>query len=92
MSYDYSRQPTHHPGCRARVNSSNAVILNPSGQTARPLDPLGTRIWDLADGKRSIHDIAVQLTREFDVNLDTARLCAVTFIESLADHDLFTWT
>ena len=91
MHYDYSRQPVHHPDTAVHVLGSDLVIVSAAEKRARSLDPVGSRIWELADGRRSIHDIAVYLTQEFDLNLDTARLCAITFIETLVDGELLTW-
>jgi hypothetical protein len=51
-------------------------------------NPIGSRIWVLADGTRTNDDIAVLLTEEFDVSLDHARRSVASFVDDLAARGL----
>jgi hypothetical protein len=52
------------------------------------LDPVAARVWDLLDGKRSIHDIVTVLCDEFDVDRDTATMDVNTLLTDLAEVSL----
>lgn len=84
--------PAHHPRVAARVYSGEAVILSPAENMVRMLNPVGSRIWELADGTRSVDEIATVLTAEFDVEYPQARQNTGEFVEALIAKGLLTWT
>ncbi len=67
-----------------QIIDGEAVIIIPSEQMVNVLNPVGSRIWDLADGKKSIRQIAEILTQEFDVSYKTALKDAIEFAGDLA--------
>lgn len=75
----------------ARVYGSDAVIISPGEGMVRMLNPTATRIWQLADGSRSVEDIAVVLTDEFDVDLIQARQSTLRLLTELAEKQLIVW-
>lgn len=83
--------PAHHPRVAARVYSGEAVILSPSENMVRMLNPVGSRIWELVDGRRTVDEIATVLTTEFDVNYSQARQSTEDFVETLVAKGLLTW-
>jgi hypothetical protein len=48
------------------------------------LNAVGTRVWELADG-RSLEGIVSRIVDEFDVDLDTAREDLGSFVRRLRD-------
>ena len=85
------RIPAHHPRIAARVFSGEAVIITPAENMVRMLNEVGSRVWELADGTRTVEQIAVALTQEFAVDLPQARSSATAFIDELAAKGLLAF-
>ncbi len=85
------RVPAHHPRIAARVFSGEAVIITPAENTVRMLNAAGSRIWELADGTRTVEQITETLTQEFDVDLAQARSSVTAFIDELAAKGLLAF-
>lgn len=60
--------------------AEGSVIVLPEQGKVKVLNEVGTRIWQLIDGNRSIRDIATQITNEFDVGLKQALIETQNFI------------
>jgi len=88
MTQPDDRRPTHHSRTASRVFSGEAVVITPAENMVRMFNPVGSRIWQLADGSHTNEEIAVVLTEEFDVDLDQARRSVATFVEDLASKGL----
>jgi hypothetical protein len=86
-----NRIPTHHPQIAARVFSGEAVIITPTENTVRMLNTVGSRVWELADGTRTVDEIAGVLTQEFDVDLPQAQASASQFVDELAAKGLLAF-
>jgi hypothetical protein len=56
----------------ARTIEGAAYLVDPRTSTFFELNPVATRIWELCDGTHSVGDIAAELTKEFEVDTDTA--------------------
>jgi hypothetical protein len=91
MAQPDNRSPIHHPRTAARVFSGEAVIITPAENTVRMLNTVGSRVWELADGRRTVKEIAGVLTQEFDVDLDQARESATQFVDELAAKGLLAF-
>ena len=91
MSQPDNRKPTHHARTASRVFSGEAVVITPSENMVRMFNPIGSRIWELADGTRTMDDITLMLTQEFDVDSDHARQSATIFVEDLAARGLLSF-
>lgn len=86
------QKPTHHPKTASRVFGDDAVVITPAENTVRMLNPVGSRIWQLADGSRTIDEIAAVLTEEFDVDHAEAEASTERFVAELVELELLTWT
>lgn len=64
------------------------VLLNLATGVYFGLDPVGTRIWGLIDGRRSAADIVEALTAEYEIDPRTCEADLGRFLESLRDNDL----
>lgn len=84
-------KPTHHPRTASRVFGDDAVVITPTENTVRMLNPVGSRIWQLADGTRTVDEIANVLVQEFDVDQAEAASSAQRFVAELVDLELLTW-
>lgn len=66
----------------ARVVDGRAVVIVIDERKLHTLNDVGTRIWQLADG-RTIGEIAECLTREFDVTREKAVADTCRFVGEL---------
>jgi hypothetical protein len=67
----------------ARVVDGKAVVVVIDAQKLHVLNAVGTRVWELADG-RTVGAIAQAITREFAVDETRARSDVLRFVEELA--------
>lgn len=85
------RKPIHHPRTASRVFSGEAVIITAAENKVRMLNPVGSRIWELADGKRTVAQIVDVLTAEYDVDPARAERTTLELLSDLDEKDLITW-
>jgi hypothetical protein len=83
-----NRIPIKSPSTAHQIFDGEAVIIVPSEQMVNVLNPVGSRIWDLADGKKSIRQIAEILADEFEVSYETALKDAIEFTGDLAEKKM----
>lgn len=83
--------PALHPEIVWRVLDDGAVIVTPRAGNVRVLNPVGTAIWRLIDGKNSLADIESHLIHTFDVPVNQARADLRSFIEELEKRDMIVW-
>lgn len=76
--------PSHAPGVVSRLVDDEAVIVHPGQGMVRALNEVGSRLWELADGQRSVADLAAALAAEYAVDLPCAQADALAFCEDLA--------
>lgn len=83
--------PMLKPDVIWRVLDDGAVIVTPRGGNVRVLNRVGTAIWQLMDGSRSVADIEAQLIRTYDVPVEQARRDLHEFIRELEKRDMIAW-
>jgi hypothetical protein len=71
-----------------RMIEGEAVIVTPADSMMHSLNEVGTRIWQLLDGKRTIRDVATTLAAEFEVEGARAESDTLWFVECLAKKGL----
>jgi phosphoribosylpyrophosphate synthetase len=84
-------RPAQAARVASRVYGGDAVVISPDQGMVRMLNLTATRIWQLADGSRSVEEIAATLTGEFDVDLDQARQSVIRLLTELSEKQLITW-
>jgi predicted transcriptional regulator len=67
------------------------VVITPAENVIRMLNPTGSRIWELADGTRTVAQIAETLTAEYDVDRDRAERTTMELLDSLAEKGMIAW-
>jgi hypothetical protein len=85
------RRPARAASVASRVYGGAAVVINPDQGMVRMLNLTATRIWQLADGSRSVEEIAATLTGEFDVDLDQACQSVIRLLAELSEKQMITW-
>jgi hypothetical protein len=73
-----------------RVIEGEAVILSLDTKAFRGLNPVGSRVWELIDGRRSVDEIVEVIVREFDVTRERAAGDVQAFVRELLDKGLVT--
>ncbi len=71
-----------------RTVDGAAGLVSPADSTFFWLNPVATRIWELADGTRSIKAISEALCDEFEVDLETALRDTEALVEQLTAKGL----
>jgi hypothetical protein len=83
---DLTKYPIPHAQAAARVVDGEAVIVLADTGEVNVLNAVGTRIWELMDGTRSVQQIAEVIQQEFDVSLQTAVQDAEQIIQQLTEN------
>ena len=91
MALSTFERPHRSADVVGRIYGSDAVVISPDQGLVRMFNPTATRIWQLVDGSRSVEEIAVTLTSEFDVDLAQARQSVIRLLTELSEKQLITW-
>jgi hypothetical protein len=71
-----------------RLIAGEAVILSLDTKVLRGLNDVGSRVWDLIDGQRTVDDIVDVIIEEFDVPRAQAAADVDVFTRELLDKGL----
>lgn len=66
----------------------DAVLLHVQRGDYYSLNKVGARLWVLADGTRTVKDLARLITEEFDITQDAAENDIAELVEQLAKEEL----
>jgi hypothetical protein len=64
------------------------VVITPTENMVRMFNRVGSRIWELMDGARSIERIAALLTEEYRIEYDEALASVQRFVDELVEKGL----
>ena len=76
--------PRQAPNVVSRQIEDEAVLVHPLQGKVRVLNAVGARVWELADGQRTVAEIAQTITAEYDVELPRAQADVLAFCDDLA--------
>ncbi len=79
------KYPVAHPQVAARIVDGSAVIVLADSGTVTVLNEVGTRMWELIDGTRSVRDIVKAIESEYDVSLEQAARDVDDLIQQLLE-------
>jgi hypothetical protein len=82
--------PAKTPTTASRLIAGEAVILSLDTKILRGLNAVGSRVWDLIDGRRTVDDIVDLVVAEFDVTRPQAAADVGAFVRELVDKGLVT--
>lgn len=83
-------QPTRAQDVAARIIDGNAVLVSPESSQLFWLNPVATRIWELADGSNTVSDIAGQLCEEFEVERERAEKDVREMVQTFVDGGMLS--
>ncbi len=72
----------------SRIIDGEAVIVLPEIGEIKVLNAVGSRIWDLLDGHRTVAEIAGTIHQEFEVAAEQAQQDVIEFIGELCKLDM----
>ncbi len=75
--------PVRVPEVVSRLMDGEAILVHPAQGKVRVLNPVGARIWELADGSRDLGALAGAIAAEYDVSPERALADVTTFCEDL---------
>ena len=81
--------PKQHEDVASRVIEGEAIVLTPQNGMLHTFNSVGTRIWEFANGKRTVASIIQKLSEEFDAEEKKIREDAIDFIEDLVHKKMF---
>lgn len=67
-----------------RIIDGQALIIDPTTNIIKLLNEVGTRIWELIDGKKTGNDILNKIIAEYDVSPEVAKNDLIKFCQELA--------
>jgi len=82
------QQLCRRPEIAWRVIEGEAVVVNPRTGLVYPLNPVGTRCWELTDGTRSEEEIIAVIAEEFDAPKEVVRGDVAQFMRTLQEKGL----
>lgn len=88
MILSLDSRPIPAPDVVGQIVQNEAVLVLPLQGEAKVLNEVGATIWRLADGSRSIRDIAAVLCEEYDVAPEEARRDTFEFVAELVRRQI----
>ena len=68
-----------------RIIEGEAVIISPQERELHHLNEVGTEIWRMADGSRTLSQIAHQLSRIYEITPEEILLDVIAFAQEMCD-------
>lgn len=85
------RIPVVAPDILARAMDDGLVIVSPQAGKVRVLNEIGSAIWQLIDGQRSVAQIQAAMLETFAVEPDELRQDLEAFLAELLQRKLIVW-
>ena len=83
--------PVRDPQVISQNVDGETLLVHPAQGTVRVLNPVGARLWELADGSREVTEMAGELVARYKVSLDQAQRDALAFFEDLTRRGVIGW-
>ena len=83
--------PEKSPDLIWRSLDDGTVIINPEQGDVRVLNDVGAIVWELADGERSISQIAQDINRAYEVTVEDANADLLSYLEVMIAQGLMHW-
>lgn len=82
--------PRRTSSVASRALDGEAVLVHPGQGKVSVLNGVGSRIWELVDGQRTMADLARVIADEYEVSLIQAEADTLAFCADLAGRGLLT--
>lgn len=81
--------PTLNPDVIGQRMEDEAVIVTAASGTVTVLNDVGARIWELADGQRSVVDMVAILCGEYGADPAQVQADTLAFVADLMERGIF---
>ena len=81
-----------NPNAVGHIVDDQAVVVVPEHGEVKVFNEVGTHIWELVDGSRSIRDIAELVCEAFEVAPETAVQDTLEFVTEILKEDIICIT
>jgi hypothetical protein len=85
---DADSRPQRRSDVLAQTAGDTVILLTPDSGEYFTLNEVGGRIWELADGSRSVAEIVAVLVDEYEAPLDEIQADALDVLGELAEAGL----
>lgn len=75
-----------------RIIDGEAVIMTLENNTLHALNDVGSRIWELSDGSKTLVEIIEAINSEYEVGYEESKADCISFIEELQDKGMLELT
>jgi hypothetical protein len=83
MTVTLDSYPVPNPNVVGRVLDNEAVLVLPDRGQIKVLNQVGASIWTLADGRRTVREIAAAICAEYEVEPVEAEADTLAFVTEL---------
>jgi hypothetical protein len=83
-----SQYPRRKPGTAFREVDDGGLVVLSDKREVKVLNPVGTLVFSLLDGKHSQSEIAAAIVAEFEVTPEEAHRDMVRFLTDLEQHGM----
>ena len=90
MTVELTDVPVHAEGVLSRLVDGEIVLVHPAQGKVRVLNRVGSGLWELADGRRSVEEMAGIIAEQYGVDPDRARADSLAFFSDLADRGVIS--
>ncbi|MEI9942473.1 MAG: PqqD family protein [Pseudomonadota bacterium] len=73
---------------QVKTDDPSIVLLNPKNGQYYTLEAVGTRVWQLCDGKRTVSEIAAIIGQEYEQSPDVIESDVLELAKELVDEEL----
>jgi coenzyme PQQ biosynthesis protein PqqD len=80
--------PAPHPQVASRIVDGEALLVLADSGEVTVLNGVGSRIWELVDGSRSVGQIVDTIVTEYDTTREQAEQDVSSFIQELVDNKM----
>ncbi len=84
--------PNKSPELIWREMEDGTVIISPEGGQVRVLNEVGTLVWQLLDGQKTVVDISNHVAQEFEISATDAASDVEKFLLELDERDILIWS
>jgi hypothetical protein len=83
--------PKPHPQTAGRVIDGEAVLIRSDDSEINVLNEVGSRIFELADGTRTVAEIATIISNEYVISNDEATTDVIEFLDNLVAENVMEY-
>jgi pyrroloquinoline quinone biosynthesis protein D len=85
-----SDKPAQNTDTAVRKIDDTFYVMHPDTSALHNFNDVGTRVWELVDGQRTVAEIAAVISGEYEVEPAVAETDILAFLDELLHKDLIS--